>query len=283
MFSLCASRRPMLAALCLSAFLPPFISPCMADEVPLEAVAAPANDRLEGAIGLLAGYGPDYPGAAASHASAAPGFFFRYRRVTVTNASGFVTSRSDDVVRGLGLDLLRSDTRRINFALRIDNGRQESASQALAGMGDIARTLRLRVAGTWQLGDGWRAGSSWNIDALGKGGGQFGDLSFARERRLSPAATWTWGGSLNAGNTRYMRSYFGVSDEQSIRSGYPVYAPSAGLRDGALFASWQTDLGARWVLLAGANVSHLLGPALDSPLAVKPSGWGLNGGAAWRF
>ena len=283
MFSLSACRRWALAATCLSGCIPTFTTPCQADEVPLEAVAAPANDTLEGAIGLLAGYGPDYAGAAASHASAGPGFFFRYRRMTVTNASGFVTRRSDDVVRGLGLDLLRSDTRRINFALRIDNGRKESSSGVLAGMGDIQATLRVRAAGTWQLGDGWRIGSSWNLDALNKGGGQYGDLSFARERRLSPKATWTWGGSLSAGNERYMQSYFGVSEEQSRRSGHALYVPSAGLRDGALFANLQTDIGERWVVLAGVNVSRLLGPALDSPLTVKPTGWGLNAGAAWRF
>ena len=283
MFSLSACRRLALAALCPIGCAPMFSGPCRADEVPLEAVATPTKDTLEGAIGLLAGYGPDYAGAAASHASAGPGFFFRYRRITVTNASGFVTSRSDDVVRGLGLDLLRSDTRRINFALRIDNGRKETGSGALAGMGDIKPTLRLRVAGTWQLGDGWRVGSSWNLDTLNKGGGHYGDVSFARERRLSPKATWTWGGSLSAGSERYMQTYFGVSEEQSRSSGRALYGPSAGLRDAALFASLQTDLGERWVLLAGANVSRLIGPALDSPLTVKPTGWGLNGGAAWRF
>ena len=275
-------RRPLVlaaTALCLAATT----SRAKDAPAPVADSPPPAGDTIEGAIGLLASYGPDYSGAAESHASANPGFFFRYHRLTITNASGFVTRRSDDVVRGVGLDLVRSDRVRVNFALRIDNGRGESASGALAGMGDIKRTVRGRAAGTWQLGDGWRAGASWNLDLLGQGGGHYGDVSFAREQRINPQAVWNWGGSLGVAGSQYLRTFFGVSAEQSARSGYPVYVPDAGLRDASLFASLQTDLDPRWVLLAGVNVARLLGPAADSPLSVKPLGWGLNGGLAWRF
>ena len=275
-------RRPLVlaaTALCLAA------TTSRAEDAPAPVADSPppAGDTIEGAIGLLASYGPDYSGAAESHASASPGFFFRYHRLTITNASGFVTRRSDDVVRGVGLDLVRSDRVRLNFALRIDNGRGESASSALAGMGDIKRTVRGRASGTWQLGDGWRAGASWNLDLLGQGGGHYGDLSFAREQRISPDAVWNWGGSLAFAGSQYLRTYYGVSAEQSARSGYPVYVPGAGLRDASLFASLRADLSPRWVLLAGINGSRLLGPAADSPLTFKTLGWGLNGGLAWRF
>jgi outer membrane scaffolding protein for murein synthesis (MipA/OmpV family) len=274
-------RRLVLAAtaLCLAATT----GHAEDEAAPDDDSPAPAGDTLEGAIGLLTSYGPDYSGAAESHASASPGFFIRYHRLTVTNASGFVTRRSDDVVRGLGLDLVKSDRVRLNFALRIDNGRGESASGALAGMGDIERTLRGRAAGTWQFGDGWRAGASWNVDLLRRGGGHYADLSFARERRVDPHTVWTWGGSLAVADGQYLRTYFGVDAEQAARSGYPLYVPGAGLRDASLYANLQADLGERWVLLAGVNASRLLGPARDSPLSVKPDGWGLNGGLAWRF
>ena len=38
-----------------------------------------------------------------------PVIFVRYGRFTITNSSGFVTRRAEDVVRGLGVDLLRGE------------------------------------------------------------------------------------------------------------------------------------------------------------------------------
>jgi len=275
-------RRPLLlaaTALCVAA------GASRADDTPapVDDNPPPAGYTIEGALGLLASYGPDYAGAAASHGSVKPGFFFRYRRLTITNAGGFATKNREDVVRGVGLDLVQNERLRVNFALRIDNGRSAADSGALAGMGDISRTIRVRAAATRQLDDGWRVGASWNLDLLGQGGGHYGDVSFAREQRISPRAFWTWGGGVTAADSRFMRTYYGVSAEQSARSGYPQYVPNAGLRDAGLYANLNTDLGERWVLLAGINVSRQLGPAAASPLTVKPVGWGVNSGLAWRF
>jgi hypothetical protein len=90
--------------------------------------APPAQTRWEGAIRFSASYSPEYSGSAKNIAKISPALFLRYGRFTTTNASGFVTRRADDVVRGLGMDLSNSDRFRANLALRVDRGRGENSS-----------------------------------------------------------------------------------------------------------------------------------------------------------
>ena len=248
-----------------------------------EPPAPAANTVWEGAIGLSSSYRPEYSGASRQVFKVTPALFLRYGRFTITNASGFVTRRADDVVRGLGLDMVRSETYRVNLALRFDAGRSESSSADLAGLGDIKPTVRTRLAASWKLEGPWRLGASWSVDALGRGGGNFGDLSVGWEQRLSPDTVFTLGSGLSLAGDRYMQTYYGISAEQAARTSYPVYTPSAGLRDAALFANWRHDLGEDWILLAGAGANRLLGPAADSPLTRSKSTWGLSAGFARRF
>jgi len=243
----------------------------------------PPETRWEGAIGLITSYAPTYQGASGTRVKVNPGFFLRYGRFTVTNASGFVTRRADDVMRGLGVDLSTSDRLRVNLALRFDNGRQESADPALAGLGDIKATVRARVSAGYRFDDGWRAGFSWSVDAFGRGGGNFGDISFGREMRLSPETVWNVSTQLSAAGDRYMQTYYGISEEQAARTGYPVYTPGSGLRDVAISTGFRTELSDRWILLGGAGASRLIGPPAKSPLTKQVSGWGMNVGLAWRF
>ena len=249
----------------------------------LPVLAQEPRPDWEGAIGPNLSYAPAYAGAQDHRTKLVPGFFLRWGRVTLTNSSGFVTRRSDDVVRGLGLNLSPSDRIRVNLALRFDAGRSASDSPALAGLGNVRSTVRVRLSGSWLLGDGWRLGSGLSVDAAGRGGGGFADLSIVREQRLSSATTWSWGSSVAVASSGYMRSYFGVNPEQAARTTYPLYAPGAGLRDAAVFANIRSELGPRWVALGGIGASRLLGPAASSPLTQKPTGWGINGGVAWRF
>jgi outer membrane scaffolding protein for murein synthesis (MipA/OmpV family) len=245
--------------------------------------APPEPSHWEGAIGATASYRPEYSGSARSIAKISPGFFLRYGRFTVTNASGFVTRRADDVARGLAMDLGTGDRFRANLALRFDAGRGESTSTALTGMGDIKPTVRGRLNLGWKLDGPWRLGGSWSVDLLGKGGGHFGDVSGGFEQRLPGNTVFSGYLTVSAAGDRYMQTYFGVSEEQSARSGYAVYKPSSGLRDVGFNLGFRTDLGEDWVFLAGGSASRLVGQAARSPLTGNPNGWGLSAGLAWRF
>lgn len=237
----------------------------------------------EGAIGLTASYRPEYSGAAHNAGRLGPGFFLRYGRVTITNASGFVTRRADDVVRGLGVDFVNHERLRLNLALRYDRGRSESSSSALSGLGNVKTTVRTRLNLGWRLDGRWRLGASWSVDALGRGGGYYGDLGVGWEQRLDSHLVLTGGVYLTLAGQRYMQSYYGVSDQQAVSSGYAPYQPKAGLRDVVGSLGFRTDLAPDWVLLGGASVSQLLGPAAASPLTAHRGGWGANLGLAWRF
>ena len=252
---------------------------------PFEAApeSAPAPTVWEGAIGLNASFRPEYSGSARQVSKLTPAIFLRYGRFTVTNASGFVTRRADDVVRGLGLDLVNDSRLRINLALRFDAGRNENTSTALTGAGNIQATVRARLNLGWRFEGPWRLGASWSVDALGRGGGNFGDLSGGWEHAFSPSTVLTAGLNLSAAGDRYMQTYYGISTEQAARTGYPVYTPRSGLRDLGSSVGFRSNLGDDWIWLGGASATRLIGPAAQSPLTGKRNGFGINTGLARRF
>lgn len=250
---------------------------------PPPAPAPPPRPEWEGALGVTASYRPEYSGGNRQVSKLSPALFLRYGRLTITNASGFVTRRADDVVRGLGLDMVRSERVRLNVSLRFDRGRSEDTSSALTGLGNIRQTVRVRTSASWRLDGPWRLGASWSFDMLGRGGGNLGDISGAWEQQLAPHSTVTLGATLTAAGDRYLQSYYGISEEQSVRSGYPVYTPKAGARDMSLFANIRHDLSPEWATLAGLSATRLLGPAAASPLTTQRDSWSVNAGIARRF
>jgi outer membrane scaffolding protein for murein synthesis (MipA/OmpV family) len=253
------------------------------DDLPIPAPQPASQTRWEGALGLNASYGAFYQGGERRRSKLSPGFFLRHGRFSLTNSSGYVTRRADDVFRGLGVDLSTDQRLRLNLALRYDAGRSQGTDPALDGLGDIRRTVRARLSATWRFDEAWRLGAAWSVDMLRRGGGGFGDLNFAHEHKSSPDTTWSWGASLSLADGRWMRNYFGVDAGQAAASGYPVYEVRAGVRDMAAFANVRHELSARWLLLGGVSASRLLGSAADSPLTRRSLGWGTNGALAWRF
>ncbi len=184
------------------------------------------------------------------------------------------------------IDLSPSDRFKLNVGLRYDGGRQESSSEALKGLGDIPSTLRVRTSGTYLIGEGWSGGATVVFDALGRGGGWQGDVHFGRELRASPDTTWSFGGALAYAGDRHMQTYFGITEEQSARTGYPVYTPPAGLRDVSASINGRSQLGGdwqRWHVFYGGSASRLLGPAAASPLTRQRNAWSVNAGLAYRF
>jgi outer membrane protein len=240
--------------------------------------------KWEGAIGPVVNVAPDYSGASTRKVSWTPGFYIRYGRLTASNTGGFVTRRNtDDIFQGVGLDFKRDDRVRYNATLRIDNGRKSSETRGLEGIDDVRRTLRGRFSATWQVEPAWKVASGLNVDLLGHGGGNVLDLGATHDRRWSEATTWTLGAVVTAGDARYMRSWYGVTEAGSAASGKPVYLPGAGLRDIGFSSGWRTEVGQDWIVLWGGSIGRLLGPAAASPLTMSVSEWRVYAGVAWRF
>lgn len=277
----CPPTALLLAALTTLTALP-WAAPAGAAE-PDAPSPLPEATRFEGALGLSLGYRPEYSGAARQVVKLNPVVFIRYGRFTLTNASGFVTRRADDVARGLGIDLLQSEQVRVSLALRFDAGRREATSEALKGLGDIKATVRARAAAGWKLDGPWRLGAAWSVDAFGRGGGNFGDVSVGWERPLGPGSKLALGSSLSAAGDRYMQTYYGVNEAQAVRTGRAVYKPSSGLRDLSVFANLRHDINPEWTALAGASATRLLGPAASSPLSESRGNWVLSVSVARRF
>ncbi len=254
--------------------------------VPAPTSSAPAGagqPKWEGAVGLLFNYSPAYQGASDNRLRGRPGLFLRYGRFSATTTGGFVTRRNDEVQRGLAAELISRDRLRVSLSARLDGGRDEGDDPMLKGLGNVRATVRGRLTVVQSFGHGWKLSAGLSPDLLGRGGGTLLDAGLSYEWALTPTLRANVGTGITAADHRYMQSYFGVTPEQSARSGLRVYEPPAGLRDLGFGAGLRADLGPHWLGFVNVGTSQLKGPTLDSPLTRRRDTWGINGGLAWRF
>lgn len=239
--------------------------------------------RFEGAIGLMSTYGQEYPGAEKSGWGFRPAGFLRYGRITLSGAGGFTTRRDDEVERGLAAELVNRKDWRVNLSGRLSNGRRESASAALAGMGDIESTILARLRIQWTPPGGWKYTLAFSSDVLGHGSGWIADLGASRTWALGPDTKLVYGVDLSFGSDTYMQTWYGVTPEQSQRTGHPVYTPGNSLRDISTGLTLRHEFGKRWGAFVGGRVGRQLGDAAASPLVRRVHGWEAAGGLVWRF
>lgn len=274
----------------LSAWLAALAAAGLACAVRAEGVVAPepaaavvSGPAWEGALGLMLNHGPNYQGAADSRTRLVPGFFLRYGRFSATNAGGFVTKRNDDVERGVSAELLRRDDLRVNLSARFDGGRDAGSDPALNGLPDVRPTVRLRLAAVKRFPLGWQLSGAFSPDVVGRGGGKVAEVGLGREWMLSPSLRATMGTTTTWADSRYLRSYFGITPAQSALTNLPVAEPGSGLRDASASAGLYAVLGPHWVGFASLSATHLLGGAARSPLTHRVNTWSAYSGLAWRF
>ncbi len=251
---------------------------------PLAAAAsAPAVPKFEGALGLVLAYKPAFSGSSDRKISPNLAGFIRYGRITLTGSGGFTTQRQDDVERGLDAELLRRDRVRVNLSFRYDQGRSESDSDQLRGMGNIKATVRTRLGLRWQPAPQWSLSLASSLDALGNGGGYTVEANVSRSFILDARQRVSLSAGLTGAGDRYLQTWYGVTAEQSARSGYPVYKPSEGLRDVHTGVTWRIEVNPQWAGFAALGATRLLGPAADSPLTSQVNSYSISAGIARRF
>ncbi|MCE4556603.1 MipA/OmpV family protein [Roseateles cellulosilyticus] len=143
----------------------------------------------------------------------------------------------------------------------------KTGSSELLGMGRVKASVVGQGTFTVRLGDSASVHMAVEAPLTQRDNGrtvQFGgDYTVWRSARNSIALN----GSLDLGDRKYMQTYFGVTQAQSLASGYANYTPAAGLYKANLSLGWTHRVDTHWRVVTVAGAERLLSDAGDSPLA----------------
>lgn len=166
---------------------------------------------------------------------------------------------------GAGVNLYRAPGLRMGIIVSLGPGRDESTDARLAGLGNVDRTV---LAGLFAV-HATRDFLTRVVAYTDVGGERHGTLArldvFARFRTgervgffAGPGFTW--------GSSQYNQTFFGVTAEQSARSGFPEFNASSGVNDVRLTAGTNYRFAPNWRLFGGLTASRLAGDAAASPI-----------------
>ncbi|HEY0818339.1 MAG TPA: MipA/OmpV family protein [Rhizobacter sp.] len=167
---------------------------------------------------------------------------------------------------GNGIGYRFGSSPQLQYGLRVtaDFGRKENRSEVLRGLGDIPRRPQLGTFLNWQVTrdvsftSSLRYGSGEDRDGLVLDLGANTGMQLAPRWRLGVGVGVTWV------NRAWMQSYFGITPEQSARSGYAVSTVGAGVRDLKASGTLIYFIDRDWAATLAVSASALQGDARDS-------------------
>ena len=169
------------------------------------------------------------------------------------------------------------------FSARLgyEMGRKEDDSDHLRGLGDVDMGATVGAKAAVKFGP---AEIFAQLDkTVGGSEGLLGTVGIEVSQPLSQSLMVGAGASVVFADENYMQAYFGVTPEQSARSGLARYDAGAGLKRADFSVSATYMLNQNWMVRGQAGVGILVGDAADSPIVVdkvQPSGMLLVG---YRF
>lgn len=226
-----------------------------------------------GYVGIGVNFAPRYQGSDESRTSGIPGFEYHW-------ANGMFVGGTDGLV---GVQLNATPQLHLGLALGLDEGRKESDSRYLTGMGDVVDhgtfNLFAKVAVNDQLG--LSTGLQLGTGNSGKGGLLNVGASYGVS--LAPATRLSFNVGATLANSEYMQDYFGVSAAQASATGYKRYIPDSGVRDVTVDIGLQHQITREWMLFTTIKSTTLSNAAKESPLVRKATSQSAYAGVAWSF
>ena len=207
----------------------------------------------------------------------------RYRIVPAPD----VDIRYDDIAfasigEGIGVNLLRGQTYRAGIAVAYDTGRDQHATGALNGLGNIsAAPMPKLFAQVAVLPFVFTADVRRSV---GGTNGLLGDLGF-----YIPVIDWKKfavfiGPSVTFADDRYAEKYFGVTPAQAgPHSGFSVFNAEGGLMKTNFGISMNYSMDDYWGINTGLAYERLLDSVGESPLVRDKNQFGLSITASYKF
>ena len=214
--------------------------------------AADAETRWRFALGGGVGTGPNFQGSDKYRLRAVPFAFASYGRFFI--GAG-----------GAGVQLFRGPGWRFGAVLAPGQGRKENVDQRLAGLGDVDRTVNLGLFGT-AFTRGWGTRAVVYTDIGGEGHGTLARLDLIRRFRVDERLGFFAGPGLTWASRQYMQTFFGVTEEQAARSGFPEFHPGSGVNSLRLTTGASYRFAPNWRLVGSVSGTRLSGNAGTSPI-----------------
>ena len=243
--------RHLLIASMLAA-ASPFVQAQAFDAVRLFGVPSGDGQGLAG-LALIAGH--EYLGSDERKLMAFPILDYQWK-------NGWFAGTSN----GVGYQFASPANMQYGLRVTADLGRRESASSALAGVGNIDAAAEVGGFFNYFITPDWFLTSSFRYGAGNDHDGAQVDVGAGYATQLS--AQWRVAVGL-AGtyvNADFMQAFYGITPAQSATSGYAVYTPGAGWRDIRGNASVTYIFNNEWSATAALTLRSLQGGATRSPL-----------------
>ncbi|MFP3891331.1 MipA/OmpV family protein [uncultured Ralstonia sp.] len=209
------------------------------------------------AIGPSVFVTPKYPGAKSS-------FVFPWIDQEIEYKHRFFSKGMDFA----GVYLANDDTWQVGGNFQFDPTWRHAGDDArLNGLGNVNATVRAKAFAQYTVSF-LTLSTDAEQDILGN---RQGLIANADAYASAPLGRWMFslGAGLSWTNGQYIRSFFGVDDGQSARSGLPVFATHAGVRDLHVNAIVTCKLDDRWTANGSLTVARLRGDAADSPITQR--------------
>jgi outer membrane scaffolding protein for murein synthesis (MipA/OmpV family) len=222
----------------------------------------PDLPRFRTVLGLAAEVQPVYDGSRAYRVEGGPVINIHYRDIAFVSTG-----------EGVGYNVLRGDHFQVGIGVTYDFGRKENDDLSnLHGMGNIGAAPVGKIFGSWVLSK--RFPMILRVDARQFAGGAQGAVGDAAVYLPLPGSSKTFvmfaGPSITLATHHYLQTLYGVTPEQSLLSGHPVYEIT---RDGTSAAgvgfSATKFLTQHWLLNLDSALNQIRGNASRSPLVER--------------
>lgn len=260
------ARRYASPLICLACALAALPLAGQAQQTESKAPASLFGDKTDVNVGLGAAVGPRYMGA---------------RQTRAIPALAFSVSRGiffADMLRGVGAEYLTDSGFYVSGALSYDPGRKDKdsswrpGSKRLRGMGEVkgATTADLQIS---QQITSWLAiNGEAEFRMAGYQRGNRYRLGLESTLLHDGGDTITLGVNAHAGDSRYNRTYFGVSEQQHANSRFSRFNAKSGVYAYSASLDWQHDFDENWTLFMGVNLMEFSDRAHHSPIVEGDTG-----------
>ncbi|VVE31705.1 MipA/OmpV family protein [Pandoraea communis] len=167
----------------------------------------------------------------------------------------------------------------VSAALSYDGGRKDRAkggdagSDKLRGMGDIKGSVFTTLQAGYAIGDLAVVSMATDVPLTHRDRGNAYRFAVDSVLFKSPTDSVGVGATAHFASGKYAQTYFGVSANQSLNSGYRQHAVGGGLYGVSLTANWTHKFTKHWSTTVAGGVMRYTGNASKSPIVFNKTNY----------